>query len=192
MPTTTFSNESESKPRTDAEDKLWQELRIGEAATTADLAAKAGIGKSTAQKILVRWEDDGSVTRYTSDERRIPDRWQIKAAAIEAADSVAPSGMDTATDETPTETPICDPAVAAERSDDVPAGTPGRLAPGALRGMVEDYLTDHPGESFGPTAIAKALVHSSGAVNNALENLVAQGVAVRTQDKPKRFAIKPK
>jgi hypothetical protein len=32
-----------------------------------------------------------------------------------------------------------------------------RLAPGALRGMVEDYLRDHPGEEFGPTAIAKAL-----------------------------------
>jgi hypothetical protein len=32
-----------------------------------------------------------------------------------------------------------------------------RLAPGALRGMVEDHLRDHLGDEFGPTAIAKAL-----------------------------------
>jgi hypothetical protein len=29
-----------------------------------------------------------------------------------------------------------------------------RLAPGALRGMVEDYLRDHPSEEFSPTAPA--------------------------------------
>jgi hypothetical protein len=65
-----------------------------------------------------------------------------------------------------------------------------RLAPGALRGMVEDHLRDHPAEEFGPTAIAKALAgESSGAVSNALDKLVEDGVVVKTNDKPRRFAF---
>ena len=70
--------------------------------------------------------------------------------------------------------------------------TAARLAPGALRGLVEDYLRDHPGEEFGPTAIAKALGgKSSGAVSNALDKLVEDGTAVKTQDTPRRFALAP-
>lgn len=65
-----------------------------------------------------------------------------------------------------------------------------RLAPGALRGQVEDFLRGHPGTEFGPVAIAKALGgRSSGAVSNALDRLVAQGVVTRTQDAPKRFVM---
>jgi hypothetical protein len=67
-----------------------------------------------------------------------------------------------------------------------------RLAPGALRGMVEDHLRDHPGDEFGPTAIAKALGgKSSGAVSNALDKLVADGTAVKTNESPRRFALAP-
>jgi len=67
-----------------------------------------------------------------------------------------------------------------------------RLAPGGLRGMVEDYLRDHPAEQFGPTAIANALGgKSSGAVSNALDKLVDDGVATKRQDKPRRFALAP-
>jgi hypothetical protein len=67
-----------------------------------------------------------------------------------------------------------------------------RLASGALRGMVEDHLREHPSEEFGPTAIANALGgKSSGAVSNALDKLVADGVAVKTKDKPKRFMLNP-
>lgn len=81
-----------------------------------------------------------------------------------------------------------DATVAA--SDDGKNGTSERLAPGALRGMVEDHLRDHPSEQFSPTAIAKALGgKSSGAVSNALDKLVADGVAAKTQDKPRRFAL---
>jgi hypothetical protein len=71
-------------------------------------------------------------------------------------------------------------------------GKSERLAPGGLRGMVEDWLRDHPGEQAGPTKIAKDLGgKSSGAVSNALDKLVADGVAVKAQDKPKRFALAP-
>jgi predicted transcriptional regulator len=68
-------------------------------------------------------------------------------------------------------------------------GRSPRLAPGALHGMVEDYLRDHPDEEFGPTKIGRELGRSTGAVGNALERLVTSGYAVRTKDRPKRYAL---
>lgn len=65
-----------------------------------------------------------------------------------------------------------------------------RLASGSLRGMVEDFLREHPGEEFGPVKIAKALGgRSSGAVSNALDKLVDNGMAAKTGDKPRRFTL---
>ena len=52
--------------------------------------------------------------------------------------------------------------------------------------MVQDYLTEHPGD-HGPTEVGRALRRSSGAVANALERLVAAGWAVRTNDRPRRY-----
>jgi DNA-binding MarR family transcriptional regulator len=64
-----------------------------------------------------------------------------------------------------------------------------RLAPGALRGMVEDYLREHPSEEFGPASIGKALDRSSGAVANALSLLTERGVVVQTSQAPRRYRI---
>jgi hypothetical protein len=73
---------------------------------------------------------------------------------------------------------------------DTTGGRRPRLASGALRGMVEDFLRDHPGEEFGPTTIANALGgKSSGAVSNALDKLVEDGTAVKTNNKPRRFTL---
>ena len=243
--------------RTDAEDKLWAALHAHPNNTAAELSAAAKIGKSTAQKILVKWAGDGSVTRtagIADGGRRAADLWAITnvddapvAAAqgdadegdVDSADTaqaapdspVAPDHTEAATaaDGEPTEPASPEPMDAAaddtqdtaatEASDPAQAepvveaatptdggaattadpGTEGgggdkaaRLAPGALRGMVEDYLRDHPGDQFGPTAIANALGgKSSGAVSNALGKLVDDGTAVKTQDKPRRFALAP-
>lgn len=65
---------------------------------------------------------------------------------------------------------------------------PVRLGAGALRGMVEEYLTEQPGE-HGPVEIGKAISRSSGAVANALEKLTESGWAIRTSDKPRRYRI---
>jgi hypothetical protein len=54
--------------------------------------------------------------------------------------------------------------------------------------MVEDFLRDNPGE-HGPTAISKALNRSSGAVSNALERMVTSGYAMRTCERPKKYAF---
>ncbi|MGX7829009.1 hypothetical protein ACTG9Q_28370 [Actinokineospora sp. 24-640] len=156
-----------AKPRTETEEKLWQALRNNPGSTATALSTAAGIGKSTAPKILTRWEKDGLVTRTSGiadGGSRPADRWSITTD-------------DQPTDDQPTDV---DPGKQSEKSQ--------RLAPGALRGIVEDYLRDNSGE-FGPNAIGKALNRSSGAVHNALEKLVESGYAVRTSDKPKKYSL---
>ncbi|MFD2420375.1 MarR family transcriptional regulator [Amycolatopsis pigmentata] len=257
--------------RTTAEDKLWETLHAHPNATTAELSAAAKIGKSTAQKILVRWAADGSVARTSgiaAGGRRAPDLWSI--ADIDPATDSADTATDTETEVPPEPSPVetvpMDPAqeatpapgeatvtstedaipttedttlpaepeggdgeedtVGSEAVDPAEATVPGaadlfadpeagsagassastadvgthgrdggrvqRLLPGALRGMVEDYLRDHPGEEFGPVTIARSLGgKSSGAVSNALDKLVAAGTAVKTQDAPRRYALAP-
>ena len=162
-----------AKPRTETEEKLWQALRANPGKTAIALSTAAGIGKSTAPKILARWEKDGLVTRtagIADGGSRPADRWSI------------------ATDDQPTD----DQPTDDHQSDDDPnqpqSEKAQRLAPGALRGLVEDFLRDNPGE-FSPNAIGKALKRSSGAVHNALEKLVESGYAVRTSEKPKKYSL---
>lgn len=119
-----------AKPRTETEEKLWQALRHAPGSTAAALSAAAGIERSTAPKILTRWEKDGLVGRTTGiadGGTRAADRWSITSEDQPTDDQ--------ATDDQPTEKPV-------------------RLAPGALGGMVEDYLRDNMGE-FSPTRSAR-------------------------------------
>lgn len=206
-----------SKPptaaRTAAEDKLWEALHANPG-TTSELSSAAGIGKSTAAKILVRWAGDGSVTRtpgIPGGGRRTADRWSITDAlpdvGTEPEEAIGPRDTSPATATSAVATPaeFADaPDGATTTVDGLPEtvdvnGDPDgdavvkatRLAPGALRGLVEDYLRDHPADQFSPSKIGKALDRSAGAVNNALEKLVQTGSAVQTNDAPKRFAIGP-
>lgn len=63
--------------------------------------------------------------------------------------------------------------------------------PGELRGMVEDFLRDHPDTEFTPGKIAKELNRSSGAIYNALFVLVGKFVAVQTCERPHTFKLHP-
>lgn len=65
------------------------------------------------------------------------------------------------------------------------------LQPGALRGLVEDFLREHPGQEFTPGQIAKELNRSSGAVYNALYVLAGKFVAEHTCDRPNKFKLHP-
>jgi len=199
--------------RTAAEDKLWAALHAHPGTTSGDLATHAGIGRSTAGKILAAWASEGSVTRTSqsaSDGRRAADIWMISETiddqvicattaqpeieagiALDAAtDPPAGTGSDITASDSGTEeqqsTTSTIPTNAGTTAPDG-AGKAARLGKGALRGMVEDYLTEHRGEWFSPSAIGKALGRSSGAVSNALDKLVADGYAVQTHEKPKRF-----
>jgi hypothetical protein len=241
---------ADGKQTTVAETKLWAALQDNPGTTTAKLAMAAGVGRSTAAKILVRWATDNTVNRTEGEGQRAPDTWTMpdtdtdtdtKDVAMAddagAADDVPVSEVSETSDARPMPDPddggdiTEDVAVPAPQRDeegqddpatvqdavtdevsapkagpvstDVPVVLPAtnefpaaasppetkeRLAKGALRGMVEDYLADHPGDSFGPAKIGKDLGKSGGAVNNALEKLVADGYALKTCEAPKRFA----
>jgi DNA-binding MarR family transcriptional regulator len=194
---------------TETEHRLWEALHANPNSTAADLSTDAGIGRSTAAKILARWANKGSVSRtpgITEGGRRAADLWSItdpeapsvtsKAVETEHADTEnATTAPSTDTDETMADGDSPDEVTAdaaVPTADDKDTSEDGqqkmrRLPSGGLRGLVEDWLRDHPGEEFSPNAIGKALGRSSGAVANALDKLVAAGYAAQTQDKPKRF-----
>ena len=208
---------SAAKVRTDTEEKLWQALCTNPNSTAAELSADAGVGRSTAAKILARWANDSSITRspgIADDGRRAADLWSITNLDVPAVtsdpeeaerfadtdDNTATQPPDTSTETHETTTDgaanldpgpeTAKPPVDSENTSDEGNGNHRRLPPGGLRGMVEDWLRDHAGEEHSPSAIGKALGRSSGAVANALNKLVADGYAVQTQDKPKRFIAK--
>jgi nitric oxide reductase NorQ protein len=52
-------------------------------------------------------------------------------------------------------------------------------------------LAERPGHALSPTAIAKVLDRSAGAVANALRVLAGQGAVTQTQAKPRRYTIAP-
>ncbi|MER6091316.1 hypothetical protein [Streptomyces bluensis] len=68
-------------------------------------------------------------------------------------------------------------------------GEKKRLAPGALRQMVIDHLQAHPGEAFTATKISRVIEKSSGAIANALDKLVKQGIAEQVSDRPRTFRL---
>lgn len=274
----------DDRPATDrtatAADHLWAALHARPGGTAEELSTDAGIGRSTAAKILARWVADGTAVRVPTDGKRSASRFAIPTpddstpdTPDNSTDSVAtvPSDPHAASQAEPLNVdPVADAPAAADgepdqddtagdgsnhepadagatdRSSDAPhdagdveadtattdpttpdpvltapepdrdpaavAGTPTdgpndeddstdgaraittrgpRLAPGALQGMVEDYLRDHPNEEFGPTKIGHDLGRSTGAVGNALERLVASGYAIRIKERPKRYALAP-
>ncbi|MBV7706496.1 hypothetical protein NOVA_27290 [Nocardia nova] len=228
--------------RTDAEKALWTALCNHPGFTAAELADAAGIGGSTARRILSGWATTGAAHRDRhADNPRTAERWSpatetpaTTAASTEpsqSTESTEPAGDlepvqpasgidthesgsddassatesdDTVADAAPatghqaapqppadtettapvTYTPAADPDVAA-----APQKSPDRLAPGALRGEVEDHLRDAPEKEFTPHEIGKSLGRSSGAVHNALVKLTALGTARQTCTRPKKFAL---
>ncbi|RCG31946.1 AAA family ATPase [Sphaerisporangium album] len=68
-----------------------------------------------------------------------------------------------------------------------PAAPATRLHSGELRRQVAAYLADNPTTDHTPTAIARHLKRSSGAVGNALKTLAADGAATQTSPKPLRY-----
>ncbi|MEU6142387.1 helix-turn-helix domain-containing protein [Streptomyces sp. NPDC047081] len=64
-----------------------------------------------------------------------------------------------------------------------------RLAPGALRQMVVGHLQAHPGEAFTATKISRVIEKSSGAIANALDKLVKQGIAEQVSDRPRTYCL---
>lgn len=73
-----------------------------------------------------------------------------------------------------------------------PKRQPRESQAGVLRGKVEDYFREHPGEEFTPGQVAKALGgKSSGAVYNACFALVGKFVIEYTCERPNKFRLHP-
>jgi hypothetical protein len=141
-------------------------------ATAMELAEAAGIGWSTASKLLANLAANCEVLRQPGgrkDGRRAPDRWTLPTAGS----TQAPAASVTATPPT----------------GDRPTTRSGRLRPGGLRELVLACLAERPGQALSPTAIATTLDRSAGAVANALRVLAGQGTVVQTQAKPRRYTI---
>lgn len=198
--------------RTSAEAKLRAALHAHPGSTTAQLASHAGIGASTAGKVLARWLSDGHVSRAPGPadndggRRRLAGTWTSAASATDTAPPdaipVAPAVGPSAAPGTETDAAVSANAPAAETArhskkqqtdgaGNLAHNTNGapKLRSGELRGQVEDHLQEHPGTEFSPVEIGNKLGRSSGAVSNALEKLTDEGIAVRTSDKPKRYRL---
>lgn len=207
MPETQNTQPNDTKPET-ADMKVRRALKAHPGATTANLATVAGVGRSTASKLLSRWAAEGLVTRATGKDQSVPVTWTLSdeqndAAAVEVAatsedvdptadqDGDAPVGDNDDREADPSPSPASDVGTLSDPtpSADLTADTPNkeRLPKGALYELVRDFLQAHPGEEFGPAKIGTELVRSSGAVNNALEKLVTNGLATKTCEAPKRF-----
>jgi predicted transcriptional regulator len=159
-------------PSTPATKAVLDALADRPGATATELAQTAGIGRSTAAKLLATLANQGRVLRQPggrSGGHRAANRWTLA---------------------TPDPTPDPEsPAAALTQPAEPPATGAGRLRAGQLRQLVLDCLAERPGQALSPTAIAKTLDRSAGAVTNALQVLAGQGAVVQTQAKPRRYTI---
>jgi hypothetical protein len=144
-------------------------------AAQALLGALADRPGATASELLATLAADGRVLRQPGglkNGRRTPDRWTLPIPA-----------------------PTQEPGAPSSTTSPAAAGRPptgsGRLRPGALRELVLACLAERPGQALSPTAIAKTLDRSAGAVANALRVLAGQGAVAVTQAKPRRYTIAP-
>jgi DNA-binding IclR family transcriptional regulator len=161
-------------------------------ATAAQLAELAGIGRSTANKFLAALEREGKVVRRPGGHeggRRAADHWSLATEQLDAAGTATPE----VTDDPPQDDETLDSTATTSvtEPDDSTSSASGaaRLGRGELSGLVLGYLVEHRGDAIGPSAIAKALERSSGAVGNACERLTEAGKLRRTSDAPRRYAV---
>ena len=148
--------------------------------TAAELALALGIGQSTAARRLAALEVAGSARRAPGGRlngTRVADRWSAVdpslhgvAAPIPKAAKARPKAAEAG------------PAGTGAAADDN-----GRLRRGALGALVLGYLSERPSESFGPSALGKALGRSQGAVSNSLATMAARGEIELVGDKPRRY-----
>ena len=160
-------------PATPAAEALLGALADRPGATATELAQAAGIGRSTAAKLLATLAGQGRVLRQPGghqDGRRAADRWTLPTPG-------------------PTQDPGAPPTAAPTPPAEPPPTNSGRLGAGQLRQLVLGCLAERPGQALSPTAIAKTLDRSAGAVANALQILAGQGAVTQTQPKPRRYTI---
>lgn len=165
-------------------------------ATAAEIAAAAGLGRSTAGKLLAALERRGTVRRTAGGRegaRRLPDRWELAVLAAQDGDAQAAAGAAGGQSDGTAQGRGGEAAGAG--SGDHRAATGGkrradRLPAGALDGLVLAFMREQDGDGpHGPGQIGKAIGKSSGAVANALVRLARDGKVREVSERPVRYSL---
>ena len=165
-----MSNSKQTTEKSASEQAILKALATNPEATAAEVAAAAGVGRSTASKVLARLASSGEARRTEGgrdDARRLPDRFAL-AGAEPAAKTEKPK------------------AAAGAKSK----ASGEHLKPGQLDGLVLAYLKKNADSGpHGPTAVARALDRSSGAVGNCLVRLTNAKQVRQDNEKPRRYSL---
>jgi hypothetical protein len=153
-----------------AEEAVTKALKANPEATVAEVAAAAGVGRSTASKALARLASAGQVRRTEGRRdggRRVPDRFALAPVKPAGKAAKLPFTKD------------------ANRK-----ATEERLKPGQLDGLVLAFLKENIDSGpHGPTAVAKALNRSSGAVGNCLVRLTRERQVREVSKRPRCYSL---
>jgi hypothetical protein len=126
-------------------------------ATVAEIATVGALGRSTVSKVLAKLESARTVKRSTGGHDGARRLPDRWRLTRRRACKAHPAADD-------------------------------RLRPGQLDGLVLDYIRKHAnGEPLGPTAVAKGLRRSSGAVGNCLARLAAASQVRQVGEHPRRY-----
>lgn len=171
-----------AKPEHISNETILEALAAHPGVTAPELAALVGLGQSTAAKRLAELHVAGQVTRDSGGAvgaRRVAQQW-----------SVVPAAGDAVANTTGTPRTSAQKSKAASGGQGPASeGDSTRLGRGALGALVLDYLRAQPDESFGPSAISKALGRSAGAVSNSLATMADRGEVAQVGDKPRRYQV---
>ena len=187
-----MSSKTKTESKGSPEEAVKAAVETTAGGTTEGIAQVAGIGRSTAGKVLGRLATP------------------VRSPAIRAG-ATAGSGCRTAGRSPGSRCPPPTPGMCSRPSSrpvrrataraprhppptSRPAGRAspqsGKLKPGGLDPLVLGYLEDNADSGpHGPTQVAKALQRSSGAVGNCLARLTEEKKAKLVTEKPRRYSI---
>jgi hypothetical protein len=181
-----MSNSKQTTEKPASEHAALKALAANPEATAAEVAATANVGRSTASKVLARLTSSGDVQRIEGGRdgaRRLPDRFAL-GSAKPATENGKPNAAEDA------EPKAVDDGKPKAAEDAKPTAAGEHLKPGQLDELVLAYLKDNADSGpHGPTAVAKALVRSSGAVGNCLVRLTNAEQVCQDSEKPRRYSL---
>jgi hypothetical protein len=193
-----MSSKTKTESKGSPEEAVKAAVKTTAGGTTEGIAGVAGIGRSTAGKVLGRPAPAGAAPPPPGGRdrgKRLPDRWTLAGVEMPEAYAgyvlAAEQPASPAGDGKGAKAPAADkpaggksaPAASASEAD-------GKLKPGGLDPLVMGYLEDNAGSGpHGPTEIAKALERSSGAVGNCLGRLTDAKKVKLVNEKPRRYSL---
>ncbi len=198
---------TKSNAKTSPDEAVKKAVADTPGATIEGIAKAAGIARSTAGKVLGRLAENKEVTRHKGGRdagKRLPDRFTLTGTKMPPAyaahvtpGSPAATAKQNGAAKAGTASKAKSSKAEGKRASGS-AGKPGaaagangdrRLKAGGLEPLVLDYLKKNADSGpHGPSAVAKALERSSGAVTNCLTRLAKTKQIRRVTDKPQRYA----